>query len=132
MHGLSFALRTVTCILIEQDLVKRLHIQIRLMGNFGFNGDVPWLSGTDGAQCFICKQNVESVTHFLLDCPNFRENVDFIWNKLKYKITNLNPIVVVEWPNSKNALFEELSIPIVHTATLYVVGKLMCLVYDFV
>ena len=25
------------------DLVKRLHVQIRLMGNFGLNGSVPWL-----------------------------------------------------------------------------------------
>ena len=39
------------------DLVSRLHVQIRLMGNFGLNGDVPWLTNTDGEFClFLQKQ----------------------------------------------------------------------------
>ena len=50
------------------DLVKCLHVQIRLAGNFGLNGGVPWLLNTDGALCFICKENVENVNHFLLEC----------------------------------------------------------------
>ena len=43
------------------DLVSRLHVQVRLMGNFGPN---LWLQNTDGAICFICKEDIESVTHF--------------------------------------------------------------------
>ena len=54
------------------DLVKHLHAQIRLMGNFGINGCVPWLTSTDGEHCLLCKESfsVEDVSHFLLDCPN--------------------------------------------------------------
>ena len=60
------------------DLVSRLHIQTRLMGNFGLNGGIPWLSNTDGAACFLCKVDIETVNHFLLDCPNFREHFDSV------------------------------------------------------
>ena len=35
------------------DLVKCLHVQIRLAGNFGLNGGVPWLLNTEGALCFM-------------------------------------------------------------------------------
>ena len=72
------------------DLVSRLHIQVRLMGNFGLNGCIPWLQNTDGAICFICKEEIESVTHFLLDCSYFRNNFDSLWNKLKFKIAQSN------------------------------------------
>ena len=50
------------------DLVSQLHVQMRLMGNFGLNRSMPWLRNTDGALCFICKQDVEKVMHFFLDC----------------------------------------------------------------
>ena len=30
------------------DLVKYFHLQMRIMGNFGLNGGVPWLEGTNG------------------------------------------------------------------------------------
>ena len=40
------------------DLVSRLHVQIRLMGNFGFNGGVPWLTNTDGELCFFFAKTV--------------------------------------------------------------------------
>ena len=46
------------------DLVSRLHVQVRLMGNFGIYGSLPWLQNTDGAICFICKEDIKSVTHF--------------------------------------------------------------------
>ena len=49
-------------------------MQIRLLGNFGINGGVPWLTSTDGELCLLCKEIVEDVSHFLLDCPNFRDN----------------------------------------------------------
>ena len=72
------------------DLVSRLHIQVRFMSNFGLNRCIPWLQNTDGAICFICKEESESVTHFLLDCSYFRNNFDFLWNKLKIKIAQSN------------------------------------------
>ena len=37
------------------DLVSRLHVQIRLMGNLGLNGGVPWLTNTDGELVFFAK-----------------------------------------------------------------------------
>ena len=44
------------------DLVNCLHTQTRLMG-------------TDGAICFQCKVDIETVMHFSLDCPN-------VWQQL--------------------------------------------------
>ena len=42
------------------DLVSRLHVQIILMGNFGLNGGVFWLTnGTDGELCLFCKNIVK-------------------------------------------------------------------------
>ena len=63
---------------------------MRLTSNFGLNGCIPWLQNTDGATCFICKEEVVSVTHFLLDCSYFRNNFDSLWNKLKLKIVQSN------------------------------------------
>ena len=74
------------------DLVSRLHIQVKIMGNFRFNGGVPWLSRTQGALCFICKENVENVSHFLHDCTEFIQNFDSIWLNLKQKVISANPI----------------------------------------
>ena len=45
---------------------------------------------TDGAICFICKEEIESVTHFLLDFSYSRNNFDSPWNKLKLKIAQSN------------------------------------------
>ena len=46
------------------DLVARLHTQARLMGSFGLNSSVPWLKDTEGALCFISKEDVEN-TYYL-------------------------------------------------------------------
>ena len=46
------------------------------MGSFGFNGSVSWLKDTDGALCFICKEDIENTCQFFLDCPQLKENVD--------------------------------------------------------
>ena len=67
------------------DLVSRLHIQTRLMDNFGLNGGIPWLSNTDGAICFLCNVDIETVSHFLLDCPYFWEHFDSLWANLTVK-----------------------------------------------
>ena len=61
------------------------------MGNFGLNSSLPWLQNTDGAICFICKDDIESVTHLFLDCSYFRNNFESLWNKLKLKIAGSNP-----------------------------------------
>ena len=50
-------------------LVSGLHVQVRIMENFGLNGDIPWFNYTEGETCFVCKQGLETVTHFLLECP---------------------------------------------------------------
>ena len=68
-------------------LVSRLHVQVRLMGQFGLSGGIPWLCNSDGAFCFVCKQDVESVTHFLLNCSYFKQNFISLWRNLKIKIT---------------------------------------------
>ena len=62
------------------------------MENFGLNGGIPWITNTEGATCFVCKQGVETVSHFLLECPVFKENLDFLWEKLKTRARILNPV----------------------------------------
>ena len=74
------------------DLVSWLHVQVRLMCNLGLNGSLPWLQNTNGAICFICKEDIKSVTHFFLDCSCFRNNFESLWDKLKIKIAKSNPI----------------------------------------
>ena len=73
------------------DLARHLHVQIRLMGNFGINGGVPWLTNTDGELCLLCKESVEDVSHFLFDCPNFRDNRESLWSNLSQKVIACNP-----------------------------------------
>ena len=70
------------------DLIRHLHVQIRPMRNFGINGGVPWLNNTDGEFCLLCKESVEDVSHFLSDCPNFRDNFESLV-KPKPKSNNL-------------------------------------------
>ena len=55
------------------DLACRLHVQIRLMGNYGLNGGITGITNTDDALRFVCKRDTETVGHFLFDCPDFRE-----------------------------------------------------------
>ena len=72
------------------DLVNRLHVQIILMGQFGLSVRIPWLGDSDGAFCFVRKQDVESVTHVLLDCSHFKQNFLSLWRNLKLQITVSN------------------------------------------
>ena len=62
------------------------------MGNSGLNGGIPWLTNTEGTNCFVCKQGVKTINQFLLDRPGFKENIDSLWDKLKTKARHLNPI----------------------------------------
>ena len=61
------------------DLVSRLHVQIRLMGNFGLKGSVPWLTNNDGELCVFYKNSVEDVKPFFSDCSSFGDNFDSLW-----------------------------------------------------
>ena len=74
------------------DLVKHLHTQVRLMFNFGFNGGIPLLCDTNGANCFICKHTVDDNSHFILNCPRFKDNFALLWHKLKVKVHKSNPV----------------------------------------
>ena len=74
------------------DLVCRLHVQIRMMGWLGLNGGIPWLLNTDGALCFVCKSDIETLDHFLFNCPAFRQNFEMLWSSLNHKIKNCNPV----------------------------------------
>ena len=73
------------------DLATRLHTQARLMGKFGLNASVLCLKDTEGALSFICKEDIENTDHFLLDCPQFKENFDSIWRNLDQKLMRSNP-----------------------------------------
>ena len=66
------------------NLVRHLHVQIRLMGNFGMNGGVPWFTNTDGELCLLYKESVEDVSHF-------RDNRECLWSNLSQKVTACNP-----------------------------------------
>ena len=44
------------------------------------------------ATYFVCKQGVETVTHFLLECFGLKENLYSVWDKLKTKARHPNPI----------------------------------------
>ena len=74
------------------DLVCRLHVQIRIVGWLGLNGGIPWLLNTDGALCFVCKSDIETFDHFLLNCPAFRQNFKMLWSGLNRKIKNCNHV----------------------------------------
>ena len=73
------------------DLVPRLHVQIRLMGNFGFSACVPWTITADESLCFVCKEAKDDLYHFLFDCSYFRKNFDSHWSTLDVKASNSSP-----------------------------------------
>ena len=73
------------------DLVRQLHVQIRLMGNFELDSCVPWLTNTEGELCLLCKESVEDVSHFLLDRPHFRDNRESLRSNLSQKVIACNP-----------------------------------------
>ena len=86
------------------DLVSRLHVQIRLMGNCGLNSGYPWLSNTDGARCFSCKESIEGVSHFFFDCSKFKDNFESVWTNLNRKIMSSVSIDLAPMANFINSL----------------------------
>ena len=74
------------------DLVTRLHVQIRLMGNFGFSACVPWTIRADESLCFVvCKEAKDDLYHFPFDCSYFRKNFDSLLSSLDVKASNCSP-----------------------------------------
>ena len=73
------------------DLVCRLHVQIRLIGNFGLNTSIPWATTTGSTICVICKEDEETLHHFLFDCMGCREHFDLLWSSLTTKVKHSNP-----------------------------------------
>ena len=69
------------------------------MGNFGLNGSVPWLKDTESILYFICKEDIGNSDHFLLDCTQFKKNVDFIWRTSELKIIRSNPTAGIQIAN---------------------------------
>ena len=43
------------------------------MGSLGLNGGISWLKNTKGTLCFICDQEIETLSHFLLYVPVFAD-----------------------------------------------------------
>ena len=66
-------------------------LQIRLIRNFGLHGGVPWLTNTDCELYLSCKDSVEDVSHFLVDCPSFKDNFEPLWLNLSPNIIACNP-----------------------------------------
>ena len=77
------------------DLVKHLHQQVCLIANYGLNGSVPWLCGTNGALCFFCKDEVEDCSHFFLRCETFKANFSSLWQNLNPQILLLSPTKIL-------------------------------------
>ena len=73
------------------DLVCPFHVQFRLMGNFGLNNSITWVTTTDSTICFICKEGDETLHHFLFDCVGFREHFDLLLSNLMTKVIRSNP-----------------------------------------
>ena len=86
------------------DLVKHLHQQLRLTGNYGLNGGVPWLRGSSAAFCFFCKEEVEDCAHFLLRCKTFKANFSSLWQNLYSKILRSNPDIYTTFIDFSNNL----------------------------
>ena len=53
-------------------------MQVRIIGNFGLNGSVPWVKDTESTLCFICKEDIENLDHLLFECPQFNEKFSSI------------------------------------------------------
>ena len=59
-----------------------------MTGWLGLNGGIPWLLNTDGALCFVCESDIDTLDYFLFNCPAFRHNFEMLWSSLNHKIKN--------------------------------------------
>ena len=67
----------------------------RMMGWLGLNGGIPWLSNTNGALSFVCKSYIETLDHFLFNCPAFRQNFGMVWSDLSNVF--LSNFILTQW-----------------------------------
>ena len=75
----------------KNGMILPMAIQTCKLPKFALKG-IPWLSNIDGAICFLCKVDMETARHFLLDCPNCREHFDSLWANLTVKVAKFNDI----------------------------------------
>ena len=73
------------------DLVCCLHTQVKLTESLGLNGGIPWLENKEGTLCFICRQENETLSHFLFVCTSFRLYFGSLWANLVSEINKSNP-----------------------------------------
>ena len=79
------------------DLVSRMHIQIRLMGNFGLNRGVPWHVGTNRSLCLVCKKGTEDVTHFLLIVRSLKKTLIPYGSISRPELRKQTPLMVLRF-----------------------------------
>ena len=86
-HGMILSMAIQTC--------KLPKLALRMCPCISFGVSVSntqaWLCTTDGAICFLCKVDIETVvSRFFLDCLNFREYFDPLWANLTVKVMKSN------------------------------------------
>ena len=74
------------------------------MENCGLNGGLRWLSNTDSAHCFSCKESIEDVSHFFFDCSELKDNFESVWANLNRKILSSNSTDRAQIANFINCL----------------------------
>ena len=62
----------------------------RTDGQLRFERWDPGLAETDGSLYFTCREDNETLCHFVFDCPTFKPNFDSLWCKLLLKASNLH------------------------------------------
>ena len=68
------------------DLVPKFRNQVRLMGSHGLQGGISWLKETDQAIYPLCKSCTEDLTQFLLKCSALKDEWEFFWENLFFKV----------------------------------------------
>ena len=72
------------------DLVCKVNIQLRLIGNYGLQSGLPWLRKDKSDACLLCKTECEDLSHFVLRCPYFRNDWIRFWLLMKNFLLQLN------------------------------------------
>ena len=62
--------------------MPKIRTQIRLLVNAGLRGSIPWLQGTNGITCQLCKLEPEDNFHFMLRCNIMKPEWNKFWEKL--------------------------------------------------
>ena len=73
------------------DLVCRLHVQTRLVGNFGLNTSIPWATTSDSSIASSAKKVKRLYIIFFSVVRVFGSIFDHIWSSLTTKVKHSNP-----------------------------------------